>query len=199
MPRPLCALVVGHTPDAPGAVSVADVTEFAFNSSLAPAVADAVTACDVQIVYRGRPNDYWGLPRKVNATGADFAIELHFNAASPAAHGTETLYASTSQAGMALAMVVHQEVLSALALRDRGIRPRTPEDRGGRFLWGTVMPAVIAEPFFGSNEVDWVRAISLREGLIRAYAHAIDRYALATRPDYRGLLAGPAVAPPPYG
>lgn len=182
--RPDCALIVGHTRKAPGAVSVGGVSEYDFNSKLA---LDVVTEVErmtfdkakkqsvvTRLVYRDEPNDYWGLPKKVNATGARFAISLHFNAArSKHATGTEVLYWHRSLQGRALATMLLDELLHALDLPQRGIKGRTIAGRGGRLLAKTAMPCVIAEPFFGSNVIDWNTATANRDRLVEAYARCI--------------------------
>ena len=176
--KPVLALIVGHTPKAGGAVSVGGVSEFDFNDALARDIARRVTGAEVRLVYRGLPNDYAGLPAKVNATRADFAVSLHFNSAADArASGTEVLFAQVSSRSRVLAAMVHSHLLHALKLPDRGIKARAKQDRGSTLLYKTAMPCVIAEPFFGSSFTDWGRAISMREELVQAYVRAIEDYA----------------------
>ncbi|EGU35072.1 N-acetylmuramoyl-L-alanine amidase, partial [Vibrio scophthalmi] len=71
------------------------------------------------------------------------------------AHGTETLYYHTSKKGKALAGAVQKHIVKALGLRDRGIKSRQAEDRGGYLLRYTQAPCVIVEPGFLSNDYDF--------------------------------------------
>ncbi len=63
--------------------------------------------------------------------------------------------------------------IKALELPDRGIVPRTSEDRGGNLLRYTYAPCLIAEPFFINNDEDLRIAMENREQLITAYADTI--------------------------
>ena len=171
------AIIIGHTPASPGATSRRGyVTEWNYNSFLAPLIEDRA-ASDCIIVERGLPNDYDGLPAKVNATGADFAIELHANAFNGEASGTEMLYWHSSTKGKQLAEILQTEILRALGLRHRGIKPCRRADRGGYLLQKTRMPCVIAEPFFIDHDGDLEAATRGMCRLAEAYASAIDHYA----------------------
>lgn len=176
--QPSCALVIGHRPSAPGAVSRGGVSEYEFNKPIARSVAAGVQDVDVQVVERG---DYYGaygdLPEKINATGADFAMSLHFNSVAFVATGSEVLFCAVSGEGQHLAKIALAEITDALGLADRGVKPKGEGDRGGTYLWETNMPAILCEPFFGSNPSDWKRAKTRKEMLARAYARTISEYA----------------------
>lgn len=73
-----------------------------------------------------------------------------------------------------MAAILLNALVSELRLPDRGIKPKTSEDRGGYLLRYTKAPAVISEPFFIDNDQDLSVARSDLEGLARAYASAID-------------------------
>jgi hypothetical protein len=83
------------------------------------------------------------------------AVELHFNAASATANGHEWLHWPGSANGRRLATQMHLAMGEAFpGIRARGVK--TPiAGRGDGFLRWTPCPAVIAEPFFGSNRADW--------------------------------------------
>ena len=178
------AIIVGHTPDSPGAVSIEGVSEFVYNNPLADRLVKILRlrGFDVEKVLRGRPNQYSKLPAKVNRLrfgnggGADIAVSLHFNAASFTASGTEMLYWYSSVKSRRLAALLQEEVINTLHTRDRGIKPRTSRDRGAHLLRKTSMPCVIVEPFFGSNNEDWLLGKNQKAKLTNAYALAIGRY-----------------------
>jgi len=166
------ALVIGHTPDSPGAVNVAcGKTEFDFNNVVAKLVAGRV---GIEIVYRDRPNQYGALPAKINALSPPFIISLHANAFNRQASGTEVLYWHQSPRGRDLAEILQANLFRALGLPDRGAKPIRGDDRGGYLLKNTKAPCVIAEPFFIDNDSDLKKAeVNLQE-LVDAYAKTIE-------------------------
>lgn len=169
------AIIIGHTQHSPGACHESGLCEFGFNQPLAHQLADKLLGkVETTIVYRGRPNDYRGLPAKVNRTGADYAISLHCNSFNAQSNGTEMLYWHTSSEGKRLASSLQRHVLSALGLRDRGLKPITPQDKRGRhLLQKTNMPCVICEPGFFSNERDFAVLMANQSALVQAYADAV--------------------------
>lgn len=177
------AIIVGHTPSSPGAVNArSGISEWDFNDPLAREIAHLInTTCnghEAVLVYRDLPNDYNGLPSKVNRQQPDAIISLHANGHSTqAATGTEMLYWHSSQKGKELAGLLQQEVLSALGLRDRGLKPIHDEkERGGKLLFRTRAPCVICEPFFITTDDDLETAQAGRDALIDAYVTAIKRF-----------------------
>ncbi len=182
---PRVALVVGHSSRSPGAVHAKSRTsEFAFNSKVLARVKtmlDAGKRVDAFLFFReaDRSNSaaYSRLPGRINAERPDLILEAHFNAAAFTARGTEMLYAAGSSNGERFARLLQTRVVAALGTRDRGVLPRTAKDRGGFLLVSTRAPAVIAEPFFGSNEDDWAKAQGAgAERLAEAYAGAIEAF-----------------------
>ena len=177
----LPCLVIGHTLTSPGARNAAsEVTEFAFNDSLAEMIARELSCrgVEIDVVYRDEPNDYSGLPYKVNALNPSFIIELHCNAAAVQASGTEMLYWYSSKKGKAIANALQNAVVGALGLRDRGLKPiQSHRERGGYLLMKTQAPCVIAESFFIDSDHDLGRAVSCMNELVSAYADTIERFA----------------------
>jgi len=168
------AIVIGHHPDAPGAsmrMGCHEIHEHGFWRPFAHELATSVVARDLTPHVIERPNEDpdEALAQKVNETGADAAIELHFNAAGRSARGgTEMIHYPGSEGGEALAEQMQSRTVDALGLENRGlITRRWP------FLKLTEMPAVIAEPFFGSNEEDVARALPRLPSLQKAYRHAL--------------------------
>ena len=171
----LCALVIGHKQRSPGAVNErAGLTEFAFNDDLARRIEARVGGVEVQRVYR---RTYRELPADIDALGPDFVVSLHCNAFNGQASGTEVLYYHRSEKGKAMASILQRRLVEYLRLPDRGIRPRSAEDRGGYLLRYTDAPCVIAEPFFIDNDADLARAQEDPDALAAACAHAIEEIA----------------------
>ena len=173
MPRPIIALVIGHTSASPGAVNrPAGLSEYAFNAPLATDIVSALENASVntQLVYR---SSYRGLPAQINALKPNFIISLHCNAYNTKATGTETLYYHSSRRSQKLATILQTHLVDTLELADRGIKPKSSEDRGGYLLRYTHAPCVIAEPFFIDNSRDLQTAQSRRADLVEAYANTI--------------------------
>ncbi len=177
--KPLCALVIGHRKSAKGAVSIdKSVTEFDFNKELATEIRKRVKKARVSVVYRDNtPNGLSKLPAKINALGPNLILSLHCNAFNNTASGSETLYFHSSERGKKLASIVQKQLLGALELKDRKIRPKKDGDRGAGVLKFTRAPCVICEPFFIDNDNDLEVALRRRKRLAAAYARAIDKAA----------------------
>ncbi len=170
--KKLCALVIGHKKNSPGAVNInSDVTEFDFNEDLALRIEKKVNHTEIQKVYR---KTYKELPDDINAIDPDFVVSLHCNAFNTKASGTEVLYYHKSEMGNKMAENILNHLVEYLKLPDRGVKPKSAEDRGGYLLRYTKAPCVIAEPFFIDNDNDLARAQEGIEGLAEAYAKAIE-------------------------
>jgi len=171
------ALVVGHNERAQGAVRATDGrTEHDWNGDLAEMIRD-IDPETVRIFYRtpagGYSREIARVYGEVDAWGADVSLELHFNGASPAAHGCETLSSGTD-GSLALCRAVQDAIVGALPVRDRGVKVRGRGDRGGASLWAGRAPAALLEPYFGSNAAECHMADDYKSVLAEAiYAAAM--------------------------
>ncbi len=171
--KKLCALVIGHKKRSPGATNAnANLSEFDFNEDLALRIEKRVQNVEVQRIYR---RTYKELPDDINALGPDFIVSLHCNAFNKKASGSEVLYYHRSEKGRKIAEILLGHLVKHLKLPDRGIKPKSAEDRGGPLLRYTKAPCVIAEPFFIDNDEDLARAQEDLYGLAGAYTTAIDK------------------------
>ncbi len=169
------AIVVGHNAKAQGAVRKTDGrTEYDWNSELASLI--ALHGKEVRVFNRVPVGGYSAEIDRVYAEtdrwGADVTVELHFNSvANPTASGCLMLSSGTS-GSMALAEELQARCVAVLENRDRGIRALKRSDRGGRSLWQGRAPAVMIEPYFGSNTNDCIcshnRIDQLAEAIYRA-------------------------------
>lgn len=153
------AIVVGHNSEKQGARRHdTGESEFAWNSDLArmiEACAADYPEIEIRTFFRqpglGYRREIEAVYEDTDRWGANATVELHFNASdNPAASGTETLSSGTP-ASMALAVDVNREMVAALGLKDRGVKTRTAQDRGGRSLISGRAPAILIEPYFGSS------------------------------------------------
>lgn len=163
------ALVVGHNQIRQGAHSAhLDVSEWTYWSRWAQDFALAndpsVSGFIAKVFYRPGDVGYGAEIRQVygevDAWGADASVELHFNSVkSKVAHGCEML-SSGSKLSMALAAEVQKNTVFYCYEGDerkavnRGVRTPMEGDRGYMSLHTGRCPAIIAEPFFGSNSND---------------------------------------------
>jgi len=116
---------------------------------------------------------------QLNVFKVDFAVELHFNSAdSPLANGYEFLYWHKSKRSKQICELFRGVFTKKYpSHNDRGIKGLTQESRGALFTRLTSMPAVILEPFFGSNKREWEYFSESRGAmmdLVNAYADAIE-------------------------
>jgi len=187
---PAVAICIGHSREVNGrheggAVAADGSTnEWAYNSALAPLIVSALARQTIRAVvvdaYEGHG---YGAAMRWLAThlkelGVRSAVELHFNDSDDAgAHGHEWLYWHSSPRGKRLAESLSDEFcLGMPGIRRRGAKAKAPGDRGAEFLSGTHCPAVICEPFFGSNRSDWSEATLGRQKIANAIAEGIAEY-----------------------
>jgi N-acetylmuramoyl-L-alanine amidase len=173
--RKRLAVVVGHNSVSQGAIrkgqlslnlsdgtapSDVGVTEFAWNSDLANIMAEHADFFDIDMrIFKrtdggGYRNEIARVYAEVDNWGADASIELHFNSADdPTATGSEVLSSGTALS-LRLAAEVQNEIVATLNTRDRGVKTLREQDRGGGSLFSGKAPAILVEPFFGSNKAD---------------------------------------------
>ena|GEM_PF-332888 len=167
-----CALVIGHNKDSPGAMNEnSNVNEFTFNEELGLLIEKKVKNANINRIYR---RTYKTLPGDINELDPDFVISLHCNSFDGKISGSEVLYHHKSQKGKEIAELLLKNLVEYLKLSNRGIKPRTTEDKGGYLLRYKTAPCVIGESFFIDNDSDLARATEDLDGVTEAYAKAID-------------------------
>lgn len=157
------AIIPGHNSKAQGAVRKdTGETEYRFNSRIARHMEDMAESVgngvlEVATFYRTPGSSYTReierVYDEVDEWGADASIELHFNSFSGNATGTEVL-SSSSARSLVLANAVQDELVKTLGLADRGVKTKRSKERGGASLYAGRAPAILVEPFFGSNDRD---------------------------------------------
>jgi N-acetylmuramoyl-L-alanine amidase len=176
------AICVGHSRAGDnGAANVFGVYEWHFNKPLADRVAELIRDSGhlASVVGHYNGNSYGSAmtdaAKQVKMLCADATLELHFNAAgSTSATGFEFLCWHSSKRSGDLATSMQKAFQKAFPdQRNRGVKLNTPADRGSGFLQKTHCPAVICEPFFGSNPHDTAFFNTHREELACAYADGI--------------------------
>jgi len=182
-PGDIVGICVGHSrPNDAGALSVTGVNEWLYNVRLGALLKKHLYEEGVSsILYDEYEGSSYGsamrwIAHKMAEDKVTVAIELHFNSASPTASGCEMLYYHSSAQGKRLATMLQREVIVEYNTKNRGIKPMQRFSRGGGFLVKTKCPAVICEPFFGSNEREWRMFSTSRSLLARAYARGIKNF-----------------------
>lgn len=203
------AICVGHSRIGDrGAVSVGKVSEWVYNSEVAEALRLRLedSGVDVDVISAYPRHTYraamkW-LADRMQGKGYDCVLELHFNSSGKAANGYEYLYLKTSTAGKRLAWCLnsaHNRVVGGHQ-RNRGSHPVSAGQRGYSFLSLTPAPAVICEPFFGSNENEWAMYAHDCEKLAGIYFEGVKDFlswlhgktASQSAAPHRSLVSDPA-------
>lgn len=175
------AICIGHSRAGDkGAINTESVSEWEFNNPLAERTAELLREAgyDVRVWNKYSGSGYSGamiwIAKQVNEYLADLAVELHFNSAAPTANGHEFLYWHGSNRSASLASCFHQSFKKFFPQRKaRGAKPVLDKRRGSAFLRRTNCPAVILEPYFGSNADETIYYSARREELARAYTDAV--------------------------
>lgn len=166
------AIVVGHNEKAQGAVRITDgKTEFEWNSHLAELIRELEPG-NVKVFKRTAGGGYRKEIRRVyaevDAWGADFSVELHFNGSpNPEAEGCLMLSSGTKNS-LRLAEELQRRCLEVMENEDDGVLVRKRNERGGESLWAGKAPAVLAEPYFGGNRDSCELADERKEQLAKA-------------------------------
>lgn len=178
----MIAICIGHSRGDGGAVSVGGMNEWNYNRKLGGVMLRDLRerGHEVMLVDRyaqagySRAMDY--LVRALAAQRVTVAVELHFNSSErKEASGHEWLHWHTSHQGRKLGRCLEGRMAETFPeMKRRGLKAISGAERGGLFLQKTQCPAVICEPFFGSNEDDWLTAMAHRDLLARVMADGID-------------------------
>ncbi len=146
----LVAVSIGHNEKAQGA-EFEGHTEYMEARTWVPLIVEYLEAMGINAVQVPAT----GLKEKVqfiNDQRATAALEIHFNAGSFTAHGTETLYYPNSIQGKAFASLVQKLIVGAIHTRDRGVKEGWYKMKVGGtpdyFLEATNCPSIIIEPEF---------------------------------------------------
>ena len=180
------AVVIGHTMNRPGANSYNNFIEreWYFNKSvmLEMMVLEQFDICyDVYMHYE---DDYVErieqLVDRMEEYGRkyDLVIEMHYNSSSnEEAGGCECLFYHTNEDTKRFSEIFCKNISEQFHVRNRGARPiKRKAQRGGRFIIETPYPAVILEPFFGSNKLEVLGFFLNQDKLAKSYHETICEY-----------------------
>ena len=169
------ALVVGHDNHSKGAYGSEGIAEWDFNKELLTDLKSGgylPSQHEYFVFYRNSSmNGYTAkmvdLHERIDAVNADISIEFHFNGTGDSSvNGNEVLYCSSN--GKELASKL-DEALDSLPNRDRGIKKVAMNENGGGFCCRGKSVAIIAEPFFGSHQSQFISSGKDRQLLKQCY------------------------------
>jgi N-acetylmuramoyl-L-alanine amidase len=175
------AICVGHSRSGDnGATTVDGESEWEFNHPVALQMERLLRKAghDALVFYDYKGSSYssamsW-VAKEIRDFGASLAVELHFNSGPPTANGYEFLYWHRSARSGRLASCFHFEFKKAYPqLRSRGLKPLNSTSRGAAFVQRTHCPAILMEPFFGSNEKECDFFADRKDELAKVYSDAI--------------------------
>jgi N-acetylmuramoyl-L-alanine amidase len=155
------AVVIGHSESSPGAMNKRHVmSEYEFFRALAYDIKENFSEHNMsdEIVVVERENGYAKLPHEINSFNVDLVVSLHANAHNTEVSGCEMLYYHKSEKGKVVAQIFQDRLCILFNNKDRGIKPKSSEDRGGYLLKETNAPCIICEPFFIDNDEDYLKA-----------------------------------------
>ncbi len=143
------AIVIGHDWSSKGAFSrIVGQPEYDYNKEVAEMI-----GCDV---YTHSPNiSYKNKMRATYQKLSHYALtlELHYNAASPSAHGAEALFFHTNPLGKRAAELFAEMVSSRYGTRNRGAKQLSNLNQRGYWAVASGIPTgLILEPFFGTHK-----------------------------------------------
>ena len=156
------ALLPGHARKKEGAACCAgyykDFGEWALARVYLPSLAETLRERGLSVQLTQREDAGGTSPRysarAANATGADIALEWHFNSAAPTTQGCEVLYWHKSANGKRFASLLSERLADLLGVPNRGAKPigADPDERGYSAFRESRMPFFMVEPCFaGSN------------------------------------------------
>lgn len=190
MNAPTVALCVGHSrrvngrPEGGALSHDQKASEWVWNRDLVEQVATILADEHDRYVLvidnygdRSYPSAMRWLGNHLREQAVDYAVEFHFNSAGPEANGHEWLHHAASAKGKLAATELHLAVSRDFPnLRARGVKACKTGDRGFPFLATTHCPAVIAEPFFGTNAAEWALVNAQKPKLAAALARGIHSF-----------------------
>lgn len=189
--KKLLGIVIGHTKRSGGAWATAPLSmnEYTYNTEIAKLmeIEAKKQGLEVRVFTRdvggirgayNRVHDWFFEPtmyQQVNRLDKDAdvcVIELHFNAATPKARGTETLYDLDPADSYDFAKMVQREMVNVFRIPDRGVKRRVKGDRGYYNLEACKFPSCIVEPAFGSNPLDSQLLLERKEPYAKGLVNA---------------------------
>ena len=172
------ALVIGHDGHKQGAYGKLGISEWEFNRELVyDELIPHLDSDYVQMFLRdpainGYTNQMVDLHKRIDAWGASYSIEFHFNGSSnESVNGHEILYCSSN--GEAIAKKLDVLFDKYLDNNDRNIKKIDMGDNGGGFVCRGASTCILAEPFFGEHQDHFKHGSDMRKNLVKSYVEFV--------------------------
>lgn len=185
------AVVVGHNSNKKGAKALPplDLHEFDYYNPIADIMVQEGSDFDLEVRKFNRRDvgsysqEIRNVYAEVDAYDPDISIELHFNSVdAPEARRSEVLSSGSSNS-LKLAGIIYDELVQAFNRTSKPhlqVKTLEKNDRGYTSLHSGKAPAVIVEPFFGSNPEDCLLADQISpRGHAHIYLQAASKYSEA--------------------
>lgn len=153
------AIIIGHARDRRGADSPWLEPEWDFNTDVANALT-SMNGCMYDIYFhdgygKGYSRMIQNTANKINKKNYDLVIELHYNSAyNSSANGCSVLYYKGSQKGQKWATRMSEKISKDMNIINDGAVGLVKGNNGFLAVAYPNPPALILEPFFGSNKSD---------------------------------------------
>jgi len=171
------ALIIGHTEYKQGARNVrANQCEYEWNESIAYGVAEGLPLEFKPNVLLKDDLDEDSFIDMVNMFKPELVLELHFNSSDKSFHaGCEALVVNGDAVSLSLAADFCGRYCERFGSRNRGPKLIGDKDRGYRNISRFNAPAILLEPFFGSNRGDCISKKGYISFLIEWLVYLNDR------------------------
>lgn len=170
--RKTTALIIGHTKFSKGACSPWGLPcEWDFNNLIADELAEELDIYHYDSYNFGYTNMVKRSANQTDPKDYKLILELHYNAATPAANGCEALHYFKNAKGKLLSEKFCQLYTSAMGGSNRGAKALySPDQRGFGAVYYRKPTTLILEPFFGTSIEDVQR---FQNGGTECYADVI--------------------------
>jgi N-acetylmuramoyl-L-alanine amidase len=176
------AIVIGHTEESQGACSPFNIScewEFMFGVGTELVMRDKAELYLNDTYDRGYTSMVKRTAAQLNAGGHNLGFELHYNAATPKARGSEAVYYHDVHEDHAERKIA-QYFIDGMA--ELGFKKRSPKqlksarDRGYAATYHPKMDFLILEPFFGTNKEDVELITENYMGFVDLIEEIIDKH-----------------------
>ncbi|WP_350343719.1 N-acetylmuramoyl-L-alanine amidase [Proteinivorax tanatarense] len=165
----------GHGGSSTGAVGVGGLLEKEIVLDISLIAEEKLKARGARVFLTRRSDRRVSLEERAriaNSNNADIFVSVHVNGfTSPSANGTETYWHTRgSNSSRRIAGIMQRRMLSALGLRDRGVK-----QANFYVLRETRMPAVLLEPLFITNpqEAELIKRVETKEKIAEVILNGI--------------------------
>lgn len=154
------AILVGHGAGDPGATCWNGMAEHFFNSEASKNLPIDVKNNEIKLFFKRKGTGWATVYAEAKAWGAVMTVEIHLNAASGKAFGTEAWITSEKSRAMAELFAKRFAEKFKRKLRgEKGVKVAKNGDRAFKNVYFATMhigKSMLVEPFFCDNKEEWI-------------------------------------------